>query len=133
MPSVEANPTLLDPVKHSCPLCDAQLEPSNPNECPKCDWVTGYRRRRMSLLGSGRDTAAVFMSAIPGLGHLYKGHPVMAAIAFTGAVMASMAVAVAATATMGLALMLLPIYWIGVMMHACWIDDAAQRPTRQAA
>jgi hypothetical protein len=74
------------------------------------------------------------MSVVPGLGHFYKGHTVMAAAMFIGAVVACMAVGVAATATMGLAVMLLPLYWCAVMMHVYWLEDlGVKRMTGKAA
>ena len=42
MPTTEANPPL---TATRCPLCDAALDPKNPNECPKCDWVADQRGR----------------------------------------------------------------------------------------
>lgn len=132
MPSIEEKSRGTAPTLTRCPLCDTPLDPAHPDECPKCDWVVGYRRERSRPVGTGRDTTSVIMSIIPGLGHLYKGHYAAAPIAFGGALLAVFAVVVAATATMGLALVLLPLYWGAVMLHVYWADDwAAERASHQ--
>ena len=107
----------------TCPLCDTPLDPANPNECTRCDWVLGYRRREVAPLATQRDTAAMLLSAVPGLGHIYKGHTIMGAMLMAGGVFAIFACGLAATATMGLGLLLLPLYWAGVMLHAYWFED----------
>ena len=68
------------------------------------------------------------MTIVPGLGHFYKGHTVMAAIAFVGGIVAWFVAAIAATATMGLALALLPLYWVALIMHVFWLEDLAAVP-----
>ena len=68
------------------------------------------------------------MTIVPGLGHFYKGHRVMAAVAFVGGVGAWIIAGVAATATMGLALGLLPLYWVALMMHVFWLEDRGIAP-----
>ena len=120
MPAIETNPPPTETRTH-CPLCDAALDPQNSNECPKCDWVTGYRRRTYG--GTPRDTASAALSIVPGLGHIYKGHYLLGAILMIGAVFAFFACGVGATFTAGFALLLLPLYWIGVMMQVYWIED----------
>lgn len=107
----------------TCPLCGAALDPENPNECPKCDWTIGYRRRHESVLGSHRDIAAVFLSVIPGLGHMYKGHLLTGALLMLGGIFAILACALAATASAGFGLLLIPLYWAGVMMQVYWLED----------
>jgi hypothetical protein len=110
-----------------CPLCEAALDPANPNECPKCDWVVGYRRRQSERLGTARDRAALMLSVIPGLGHIYKGHRLTGALLMLGALFAVMACSVAATATAGFGLLLLPLYWAGVMLQVYWLEDRAAK------
>lgn len=113
-----------------CPLCDTVLDQAHPNECPKCDWNVGYRRRQTATIGTNRDTAAMLMSVIPGLGHIYKGHNLTGILLMAGGLFAVFACGLAATATMGLGLLLLPLYWAGVMMQVYWLDDRkAPRPT----
>lgn len=120
MPTTTANP----PVRelHTCPLCDAELDASHQTECPKCDWVAGYRRRQMPR-DNTRDVIAVCLSVIPGLGHIYKGHLLTGVLFFIGSVFAMFAFAVAATFTAGWALLLAPLYWAGVMLQVYWLDD----------
>jgi len=106
-----------------CPLCDTPLDSAHPNECTKCDWNIGYRRRLGAPVGSNRDMAATLMSIIPGLGHIYKGHMLSGILLMLGAVFALFACGLVATATMGLGLLLLPLYWAGVMMQVYWLED----------
>lgn len=107
----------------TCPLCGTTLDPEHPNECPKCDWTIGYRRRHESTAGSYRDIASVFMSVIPGLGHIYKGHVLTGTLLMLGGVFAILACALAATASAGFGLLLIPLYWAGVMMQVFWLED----------
>jgi hypothetical protein len=107
----------------TCPLCGATLDPKNPNECPKCDWTIGYRRRQATAGGSRRDMASLFLSVIPGLGHMYKGHMLTGALLMLGGIFAVLACALAATASAGFGLFLIPLYWAGVMMQVYWLED----------
>ena len=109
----------------TCPLCGAALDPANPAECPKCDWVVGYRRREAQRPGTRRDGIALVLSVVPGLGHIYKNHRLTGALLMAGAVLALFAVSVAATATAGFGLLLLPLYWAGVMLHVYFLEDRA--------
>jgi hypothetical protein len=129
MPSIEPSITPL----RNCPLCDAPLDPANPNECPKCDWHVDYERNKPDAPKANvRDVAAVVMSVIPGLGHIYKGHKLSGALYMLGALFAFFGAAVASTATAGFGLLLLPIYWAGVMLHVYWVDDIAVPPARRS-
>ena len=121
MPTTNANPPLTD--TRACPLCGTALSPDNLNECPKCDWVRGYRSHETA--GTFRDRVAVCLSCVPGLGHFYKGHRLLGAILLLGSGFAIFACIVAATASAGWGLLLLPLYWVGVMMHAYWLEDRA--------
>ncbi len=123
MPTIEAKPSVTQ--ISTCPLCDAALDPGNPTECPKCDWHVGYQKEPDEALGTVRDVAAVVMSVIPGLGHLYKGHRLSGALYMLGAVFAIFGAAVASTATAGFGLLLLPLYWAGVMLQVYWLEDRA--------
>jgi hypothetical protein len=81
--------------------------------------------------GSGRDIAAVLLSVVPGLGHIYKGHRLTGALYMLGAAFAVIACTVAATFTAGFGLLLLPLYWAGVMLQVYWLDDRATLPPRR--
>ncbi len=111
----------------TCPLCGTALDPTNPAECTKCDWVLGYRRRQEHFRdpATGRDRAAMFMSVVPGLGHIYKGHKMMGAVLMAGTLLMAFFVAATVSATAGVALVLIPLYWSAVMLHAFWADDVS--------
>ena len=119
-------------ASRNCPLCGAQLDPSNPTECPRCDWVIGYRRHETQRAGTRRDAIAVLLSVVPGLGHIYKNHRLTGALLMIGALLALFAVSVAATATAGFGLLLLPLYWAGVMLHVYFLDDRGLSPDGRA-
>ena len=121
MPTIDTDSKVTE--ARTCPLCDAPLDPAQPNECPKCDWVLGYRRRESAPVGTQRDTVAMLLSVVPGLGHIYKGHATMGALLMAGGAFALFACALAATATMGLGLLLIPLYWAGVMLQVYWLED----------
>ena len=74
-------------------------------------------------MGTERDQYSLVLSVIPGLGHVYKGHPVMGALFMAGGLLALFMVGLIATFTMGFGLLLLPLYWVGVMMHVFWLED----------
>jgi hypothetical protein len=73
----------------------------------------------------------MFLSVVPGLGHLYKGYRGLAVLALGGAMLAAFAAFVAATATMGLALIFIPIYWGAVAVHAYWLDDRGEKKAQR--
>jgi hypothetical protein len=120
MPTITANPTVT--ATHTCPLCDTPLDAANPNECTRCDWVVGYRRHQQAPAHT-RDVIAVFLSVIPGLGHIYKGHRLTGSLYLLGSIFAMIAILVAATFTAGWALLLAPFYWAGVMLQVYWLED----------
>ena len=115
-------------VALTCPFCNAPLFAEHPAECTKCDWVAKPASHAITHLGTFRDRAAVVLSVVPGLGHLYKGHKLTGAICTLGAVFAFLACAVAATFTAGFGMLLLPIYWVGTMLHVYWIEDRCIAP-----
>jgi len=123
MPTTEAKPSVTQ--LSTCPICDTPLDPANPTECTKCDWHVGYDRKPEEAVGNVRDVAAVVMSVIPGLGHIYKGYRMTGALYMLGAVFAIFAAGVASTATAGFGLLLLPLYWAGVMLQVYWLEDGA--------
>ena len=123
MPTTEAKPSVTQ--ASTCPLCGAALDSAHPTECPKCDWHVGYDRTPDESLSTTRDVAAVVMSVIPGLGHIYKGYRMTGALYMLGALFAVFAAGVASTATAGFGLLLLPLYWVGVMLQVYWLEDRA--------
>lgn len=129
MPTIEAKSSVTR--LSTCPLCDTALDPQNPTECPKCDWHVGYEHQTDGALGSPRDIAAVVMSVVPGLGHIYKGHRLTGALYMLGALFAIFAALVASTATAGFGLLLLPLYWAGVMLQVYWLEDRTVAKAKQ--
>ena len=125
MPATDSNLPQTEPRTH-CPLCGAALDPQKPDECPKCDWVLGYRRRKYG--GTARDRAAVLLSVIPGLGHIYKGHRMFGALVMAGSAVAISFCLLAAFASAGWGSLLIPLYWIGVMLHVYFLEDLAAQP-----
>ena len=121
MPTTQDTPPVTEANSGFCPLCDAPLDPKNPNECPKCDWVR--TEPVAGGFGSLRDRVAVVLSVVPGLGHIYKGHRLLGALLMMGSVFAAFASLLAGFASAGWGLLLLPIYWAGVMMHVFWLED----------
>jgi len=71
--------------------------------------------------GTLRDRVAVALSVVPGLGHLYKSYKWTGVICALGAVFALLACAVAATFTAGFGILLLPLYWVGTMLHVYYL------------
>lgn len=126
MPTIEEPPAAVQ--ARTCPLCHTPLDEVHPDECPRCDWVRGYREHREQSFGTGRDVAAVLMSVIPGLGHIYKGHRLTGTLLMLGGVFAVFACGLVATATAGFGLLLLPLYWAGVMMQVFWLEDRYANP-----
>jgi len=122
MPAIET-PTITAAAPVTCPLCDTPLDPAHPAECPRCDWVLGYRRQQAAPIGTDRDAYSVVVSVVPGLGHIYKGHLIPGLLFLLGGILATFIVGVIATFTMGFGLLLLPLYWVAVMMHVYWLDD----------
>jgi len=124
------DPVVTLPETRACPLCGAALNPALPDECPRCDWVPGApeTKEEEERVGSPRDFAAMIMSVVPGLGHVYKGHKLVGGLLFVGGVLALAICSVIATATMGLGLLLIPLYWVGVMLHVYWAEDRALPP-----
>ncbi len=103
-----------------CPLCGQTL-PADATTCDHCDWE---RESRETVEGQASDAVAVLLSILPGLGHIYKGHRVIGLLLmFAGMPMAVLLALLIATATAGFGLFLLPIFWLGVMVHVYAIKD----------
>jgi hypothetical protein len=66
-----------------------------------------------------RDVLAAFLSIVPGLGHVYKGHYLLGfGILFVGTPLFLFGSGLLALATFGLGLFLPPAAWVVVAMHA---------------
>lgn len=77
-----------------------------------------------SAEGKASDAVAVLLSVIPGLGHIYKGHRLIGMlIAFVATPMAVALALLIATGTAGFGVLVLPIYWLAVMVHVYAIQD----------
>ena len=122
MPTLESNPTRTT-TGLTCPLCGTPLNPENPNACTHCDWVA--KADEPNGGGGFRDRVAVCLSVVPGLGHIYKGHRLTGALYMLGACFAIFAAVVASTATAGFGILLLPLYWLGVMLQVYFVEDLA--------
>ena len=72
------------------------------------------------------------LSIVPGLGHMYKRHEMTGIICMLGGMFAILACAVVATFTAGFGMLLLPIYWVGIMLHVYWLDDRGIAPPHKA-
>jgi hypothetical protein len=132
MPTIEAASPRDKAVALTCPLCDAPLDPEHPNECTKCDWVAKPAPHASAHHDTFRDRAAVALSLVPGLGHIYKGYKLTGAIYMVGAVFAFLACSVAATFTAGFGMLLLPVYWVAIMMQVYWLEDKGITPAPKA-
>ena len=74
--------------------------------------------------GKASDAMAVLLSVMPGLGHIYKGHKVLGMLLiFAGTPMAVALALLIATGTAGFGVLLLPIYWLAVMVHVYAVPD----------
>jgi len=105
----------------SCPLCGEPLQ--NLESCNRCDWVKGYRHRDSISNFQPRDLVAVALSVVPGLGHFYKGHNKAALGFFLGVVVVIALLSALGIEGMGFQFLLLPVYWLWVMIQAYLIDD----------
>ncbi len=104
----------------ACPLCGHTL-PANAASCSACDWT---RESPESVEGKASDIVAVLLSLLPGLGHIYKGHRVVGLLLmFLGTPAALGGALLLATGTAGFGVMILPVYWLCVMVHVYVIQD----------
>ena len=110
-----------------CPFCGTTL-PEEAESCDNCDWTRAGELE--SAEGKASDAIAVLLSALPGLGHIYKGYKVMGLLMmFVGTPMAVGLALLIATGTAGFGILVLPVYWLGVMVHVDAIKDRVVPPT----
>jgi hypothetical protein len=128
MPTIQAASPSDEAIALHCPLCHAPLDPEHPDACTKCDWVAKLAPHAQPHHNTFRDRAAVALSIIPGLGHIYKGYKMTGAIYMLGALFAVLACSLVATFTALFGLLLLPIYWVGIMMQVYWLEDRGITP-----
>jgi hypothetical protein len=103
-----------------CPYCGTVL-PANAEACTHCDWT---REATAPEEPKASDAVAIFLSIVPGLGHIYKGHRVLGALILL--LITPVAIAfgfLAAIASAGFGIGMLVFYWLGVMIHAWAIED----------
>jgi len=129
MPTIEEAKPSNGSAAQTCPLCGAPLNPESPDACSQCDWVAKPAEQQAG--GSVRDKIAVCLSVVPGLGHFYKGHRLTGALYFLGAVFAVSAAIVAGTFTMGFGVLLLPLYWLGIMLQVYFVEDLVLAEARK--
>ena len=104
----------------SCPQCGHEMR-TGAAVCERCGWE---RAADETAEGKASDAFAVLLSVVPGLGHIYKGHTMMGLLLmFVATPMAIGLALLAATATAGFAVLLLPLYWIAVMIHVYGTED----------
>jgi hypothetical protein len=110
--------TSIDTMK--CPYCGTAL-PKGAVKCTNCDWT---RDATTPAEPKASDAMAIFLSIIPGLGHIYKGHRVMGAVLMFLVTPVAIAFGfLAAFASAGFGIGMLVFYWLAVMLHAWGIKD----------
>ena len=113
-----------------CPLCNAPL-PDKADHCTRCDWVRPEPESEAPY--KKRNIAALWLSLVPGLGHLYKGY-----LLFGGSIFFLIGPAVLALSlmlapgTLGLTLAIPPAFLIAVMIHAYNAEDRRAHVIEQA-
>jgi hypothetical protein len=103
-----------------CPLCQTVL-PDGAQECTHCDWV---RVDGAPPQATTRDEIALWLSLVPGLGHLYKGQILLGGLIFfiISPLVLALSLAVLPS-TLGLSLAIPAILLFGVMLHAYRAKD----------
>lgn len=80
--------------------------------------------RLETVEGQASDAVAVMLSVVPGLGHIYKGHKALGLLLmFAGTPLAVLGALLLATGTAGFGVLVLPIYWLAVMVHVYAVQD----------
>ncbi len=107
-----------------CPLCD-EILPADAQSCTHCDWEREGKAETVE--GKASDVVAVMLSALPGLGHIYKGHRLVGLLLmFLGTPAAVGGALLLATGTAGFGALILPFFWLCVMVHVYAIRDCIQ-------
>ena len=111
----------------TCPHCGHALA-EGATHCDDCGWV--HPSANDSAEGKASDLVAVLLSVVPGLGHVYKGYPILGLVFVVGAFVALVFGVLAATASAGFGVGLIPLYWFAVMFHVYGIEDRVLPPTK---
>ena len=108
-----------------CPLCHTQLR-DDAQSCTHCDWVRPRSpvSRRREAQAHSRDLGALYLSVVPGLGHVYKGHLVLggAVLFLIGPLVLALSLSFA-PGTLGLSLLIPLMFMLGVGFHAYHTPD----------
>ena len=77
-----------------------------------------------------RDIIAAALSVVPGAGHIYKGHDKAGIGFFLGLIVLIVLLIALGIEAAGFQLLLLPLYWLWVMIQAYLIEDrrSKERP-----
>ena len=116
-----------------CPLCDTPL-PDDAQSCTRCDWVREPPEIETHASGRNtRDVAAFWLSLVPGLGHLYKGHLILGGLIFfiIGPLVLGIGVSLA-FGTLGLSMIYPLAFMLLVMFHAYDAEDRRERTIEHA-
>ncbi len=97
-----------------CPLCGEPLQ-DNLQACTNCDWVPNYGKRP-KFRANPRSIAAVLMSVVPGLGHVFKGHKRIGFLLMFLGIPLVVGLTLALNVYLGWAV--LPIFWAAVAFDA---------------
>jgi len=104
-----------------CPRCGHTL-PADAARCDRCAWERTDQAETVE--GKASDAVAVLLSVLPGLGHIYKGHKFLGLmLLFVGTPMAVAGALLLATGTAGFGVLILPVYWLCVMVHVYAVQD----------
>lgn len=107
-----------------CPLCQTDL-PNEAQKCTRCDWVrVEPDEPQREADRHTRDRAAMWLSLVPGLGHLYKGHLVLGGAIFflIGPLVLALSLSVL-PATLGISLIIPLFFMVAVMLQAYHLPD----------
>lgn len=122
MEYTDAPTTQTETMTHTkeCPFCGTPL-PEGATKCTNCDWT---RDATKPAEPKASDAMAIFLSIVPGLGHIYKGHKVMGCVLLFLVTPVAIAFGfLAAFASAGFGIGMLVFYWLAVMLHAWGIKD----------
>jgi hypothetical protein len=121
MPEPESNPK----QSQTCPLCGSPLDESG-HSCTRCDW-TRTQPGTVETAFNVRDLIAAIISVVPGAGHIFKGHVFAGVVCLLGTAIVFL---MAYTYLAYFGPLLIPAYWIFVMVIAYFIEDRRYPETK---